>query len=134
MNEDNDFELPFNVMAVLQQRLAQKTTSASSRQSSDGRAIIDPYQLMLQRREHQPIGNNDYPIQSWPEEDVKQLEDFCRERGIFGFNAGNMNPLTALHFLKKKLGLIDDFPTSENSNSNSNYPYTENKKRQILLS
>ena len=137
MNEENNNpnsripELDF--MAALQQRIAQKKVQSTTSQSPYPTGPFDPHQLMVNRRQ-QNSGeiSADYPVQNWPVEDIKKLEDFCRKHGILGFNCGNMSPLAALGFLKQKLGVIDDFPKTEGYGPN--YPYTEAMKKRILLS
>jgi hypothetical protein len=132
MNETSPI-VEFDFMAELQSRIAQKKAQTQSAGSPTGKAAVDPYQLMMNRRQ-QNAGeiSGDYPVQNWPEADVKKLQDFCEKRGIFGFNAGNMNPIAALALLKQKLGVVDEFPKTEGYGPN--YPYTEALKKRILLS
>jgi hypothetical protein len=118
----------FDAMVILQQRLAQKGSS----NSSPSKGEFDPYQMMVKKKEVN-AGNiaDDTPTQSWPEEDIKKLEDFCKKMGIIGFNCGKMSPLAALAFLKQKLGILDETPKSEGYGPN--YPYTEAIKKKMLL-
>jgi len=120
----------FDIMAALHQRLASKATETSSTRSSTGKTVIDPYQMMLARKKQ----NKEEvlsPVQTWPEEDVKKLEEFCRQHGILGFNCGSMSPLAALAFLKQKLGIVDT--PSQTEGYGPNYPYTEALKKRMIL-
>ena len=130
MNENDDFQISFDVMAALHQRLASKATETSSTRAPKGKTVIDPYQMMLARKE-QNTEEVLAPIQNWPEADIKTLEDFCRQHGIIGFNCGTMNPLAALALLKQKLGIVDT--PSQTESYGPNYPYTEALKKRTLL-
>jgi len=117
--------------SMLQQRIADKTCNLNGQLRSP-KPKLDPYALMVSRQQ-QNKGESaiDSPVQKWPDSDIKRLEEFCREHGIIGFNAGRMNPLAALALLKQKLGLVDNSTTSEGYGPN--YPYTEAmRKKQIL--
>jgi len=106
---------------------------------------VDPYKLMLNKKRAAEAGDIDPgTIVRWPEEAVKQLEDYCAKMGILGFNCGKMHPLAALAMLKKQVGDYSDTPLEErvpegyekrgtHSGYGPNYPYTEAmKKKQIL--
>lgn len=120
----------FDVMAALHRRIAEKKAEASGAQPPSGKGTIDPYKMMLARK-----GTNAQeataPIQSWPEEDVRKLEDFCKTMGIVGFNCGNMSPLAALALLKNKLGVPEETPRTEGYGPN--YPYTVALQKKQLL-
>ncbi len=45
------------------------------------------------------------PIQEFPQEDIEELELFCRKYGILGFNCGRMHPKAALRMLKSRMGI-----------------------------
>lgn len=120
----------FDIMAALHQRLAQKKTGTTPAQSSTGQTAIDPYQMMVNRKNANAEGAL-APVQTWPEEDVKKLEEFCKKMGVVGFNCGNMNPLAALALLKNKLGVVDT-PT-KTENYGPNYPYTQAMQKKQLL-
>ena len=81
-------------------------------------AVPDPIHAMMIKRKKQQ-DNPDTPLPpslEYPNDDIKQLEDFCRQHGILGFSCGHMNPKTALRMLKGKMGVLD----SENYNKSSN--------------
>ena len=124
MSEDNDNYInripEFDAMTHLQQRMSQAKPSQTN----------DPYQLMLKRKAINS-GEIQEPTQTWPNEDVIKLEEFCRKMGILGFNCGRMSPLSALAFLKQKLGVVEDIPKTEGFGPN--YPYTEAIKKRLLL-
>lgn len=54
------------------------------------------------------------PIQEYPQEDVLELESFCKKYGILGFNFGRMNPKMALRMLKSRMGIPLEDNVSEN--------------------
>ncbi len=132
-----------DLATVLANRISQRkqlnppTTSTST-------AGFDPYQALLKKKEEETLPIDSSTIQKWPDEDLKQLEDYCQTMGIVGFQCGRMNPKAALLFLKRKFG--EDFsgiPLEErmpsgyeklgNNVNNSNYPYSiPANKKQIL--
>lgn len=118
----------FDAMALLQARLASKGTGP---QSTPLKGNIDPYRMMLDRRAEN-ASEATAPIQSWPAEDIKKLEEFCLKHGIVGFNCGRMSPAAALSLLKQKLGVFEGSPHTEGYGHN--YPYTETIRKRILLS
>jgi hypothetical protein len=118
----------FDAMFMLQQRLAQKGTTSPA----IPKGKFDPYQMMVKKKEvNTGTIVDDTPSQSWPEEDIKKLEEFCKKMGIVGFNAGNMSPLAALAFLKQKLGVVEEPPKTEGYGPN--YPYTDAMKKKMIL-
>lgn len=115
-------------VALLQQRLAQKAVTAEQTIRSEN--SFDPYQMMMDRRnqnvEQLPS------IQSYPQEDIDKLQEFCAKHGILGFNCGRMSPSAALMFLKQKMGIVDVPQPSESRGPN--YPFTQPiRKRQLLM-
>lgn len=121
----------FDAMALLQQRLAQKKTDTSTTTATP-KGPFDPHQMMVNRKRIN-AGEmiTDMPVQTWPEEDIRKLEEFCLKMGIVGFNCGRMSPLAALAFLKEKLGVVDETPRTEGFGPN--YPYTQAMQKRILL-
>jgi len=103
----------------------------------------DPYQLMLKRKAGDTAPVDPATIQTWPEEDVKALEDYCKRQGIIGF-ASRMNPKLALMQLKQQIGDYSGVPLEERvpegyekrgtpNPYSSNYPYSEAmRKKQVL--
>ena len=122
---------------LLQQRIAQKSVALPPP------GTADPYNLMLQRKKGETAPIDPATIQKWPEEDVKELEDYCRRNGIVGF-ASRMNPKLALMQLKRQVGdysevaLEDRVPEGYEKAGTANkygpnYPYSEAiRKKQIL--
>lgn len=94
----------FNAMTLLQARLASKGTGP---QSTPSKGTIDPYRMMLGRKAEN-AAEATAPVQSWPVEDIKKLEEFCLKHGIVGFNTGRLPPSVALGLLKAKLGMVDE--------------------------
>jgi hypothetical protein len=131
--EDYNAGIPeFDAMAALQQRLAQRKADATP-ESAHPRGPFDPHRLMVQRKtENAGLVAGEAPVQSWPEADIKRLEEFCRQHGIISFNCGTMSPIAALAMLKNKLGIPQDFPKTEGYGPN--YPYEQAiQKSKILL-
>jgi hypothetical protein len=103
---------------------------------------FDPHALMVKKNDVN-TGEvvDDTPTQTWPEKDVKALEDFCKQHGIMGFNCGKMSPVAAMAMLKNMLGVVDG-PLAERVPFgyeklgakpmiyNQNYPYTTMIKRK----
>ena len=134
MNENDNYETrlsDFDVISALHQKIAQRQAQGSSAQSSPSRTTIDPYEMMV-RRKQENEGEVTRPVQTWPEADVKKLEDFCAKMGILGVGCGNMNPLAVLAMLKQKLGVVDT-PTQSEGCHGPNYPYEQMVKNRILL-
>lgn len=67
---------------------------------------FDPYQLLLRRKQHEDDPTS-FPIIQHNPDDVAELEEFCKQHNIVGFNFKNMNPKAALNMLKGKIGYID---------------------------
>lgn len=65
---------------------------------------FDPVALMAKRKEQQDDPDN-IPIVNYEENDILELESFCRKNGIIGFNCGRMHPKAALRMLKMKMGI-----------------------------
>jgi hypothetical protein len=91
---------------LLQQRVAQKSVALPPP------GTADPYNLMLQRKKGEIKEIDPATIQKWPEEDVKELEDYCKRNGIVGF-ASRMNPKLALIQLKRQVGDYSGTPLEE---------------------
>lgn len=117
MNENDNYETrlsDFDVISALHQKIAQRQAQGSSAQSSPSRTTIDPYEMMV-RRKQENEGEVTRPVQTWPEADVKKLEDFCAKMGILGINCGSIPPLVILQMLKNKFGIMDETDMSKNS-------------------
>jgi hypothetical protein len=80
--------------------------------------VPDPiHAMMIKRHKQQNNGEISLPPEvKYADDDIKQLEDFCRQHGIFGFNCGSMHPRLALKMLKSKMGVVD----IENYNKSNN--------------
>ena len=68
-------------------------------------SLNDPIFQSLVRRKQQGEDTNLPPIQEFPQQDINELESFCRKYGIIGFNCGRMNPKSALRMLKSRMGV-----------------------------
>ena len=70
--------------------------------------LNDPIFQSLVRRKQQGEDTNLPPIQEFPQQDINELESFCRKYGILGFNCGRMHPRTALRMLKMRMGIPNE--------------------------
>ncbi len=87
---------------------------------------FDPHQLMVKKKLTDAGDSVDTtPKRSWPDQDIKALEDFCLKYGIVGFNCGRMSPVAALSMLKQKLGVIE--PTE------NRITYSDAMNKKMLL-
>lgn len=68
---------------------------------------FDPYQLLMRRKQMQD-NPHDFPVMQYDLKDIHELEEFCRQYNILGFNCGKMNPKAALNMLKRKVGVINE--------------------------
>jgi hypothetical protein len=66
---------------------------------------FDPHQLMVRRKQNMGSESNDVVVQEYDVNDVRELEEFCHNHGILGFNVGRMSPKSALQMLKNKMGI-----------------------------
>ena len=95
---------------------------------------FDPYKTMLMKKESD---DGSKPIDTtntikWPEEDIRKLEEFCKQYGIVGFSCGRMSPMAALALLKAKLGVVDGIP-SENVLYSAKHRYGDQFNQKTLL-
>jgi hypothetical protein len=75
---------------------------------------FDPVAMLLSKKRREqdktdalnsflpPAGTD---VNEWPENDLKELEEFCRQHGIIAFNPGRMGPRAALRMLKGRMGI-----------------------------
>ena len=71
-------------------------------------SLNDPIFQNLVRRKQQGEDANLPPIQEFPQQDINELESFCRKYGIIGFNCGRMHPKAALRMLKMRMGIPNE--------------------------
>lgn len=133
-------QLP-DINALLAQRIAARQSEASG---TPAPGTFDPYEMMIKKKRGEPIEVVQPEVQTWPEEDIQKLQDYCKKVGIVGYNCGRMHPLAALAMLKKQFGDYSDVPLEERvpegyekigtkSTNNPNYPYSQaTTKKQIL--
>ena len=75
---------------------------------------FDPYQAMLRRNQSNMPNESGYinaEITQYDPKDIRELEEFCQQYGVMGFNFGKMNPKSALRMLKGKMGIREEKPT-----------------------
>ncbi len=103
-------EWPTVPMGNLQAMMVMRQQSAPT-PSING---FDPYQAMLRRNQSNVSDESGYintEVQQYDPRDVQELEEFCQQYGIMGFNFGKMNPKSALRMLKGKMGIREEKPT-----------------------
>ena len=67
---------------------------------------FDPTRLFNKKSaEDKPLGFQPDNVQEYSPEEIKELEDYCKQRGIIGVNFGGMSPQTVLNMLKGKTGI-----------------------------
>ena len=140
-------EMP-GIGQILQQRLAAKGMTSGPLPPP---GTVDPYEVMMARKRAALSGEpanqpGPPPVQKWPEEDVKALEDYCAKMGIVGL-ATRMNPKIALMQLKQQMGDYSGVPLEDRipegfekigtkNTYGPNYPYSSAikavEKKQIL--
>ena len=136
-------EIP-NIGQLLQQKMAAKKASSETAIPKPG--SVDPYKLMVQKNQinRGEIAAPMSPIQQWPEEDLKELQDYCQKMGIFGFNYGTMNPKLALRQLKQQVGDMSDVSLENRipagyerkgtiSSTSPNYPFSKPQPQKKSL-
>jgi len=74
---------------------------------------FDPVALMVKRKQQQDNPEN-ISVINYDENEINELESFCRKYGILGFDCGKMNPKTALRMLKMRMGVPLEDNVSEN--------------------
>lgn len=66
---------------------------------------FDPVEFLIKRKKE----SEEIPSKiEFENEDVKELEKFCKNHGIIGLNFKNMNPRVILSMLKKNMGIRED--------------------------
>jgi hypothetical protein len=141
--ESLNSRIPDFSSVLLQRAMAKKNDINSTALSPPG--TIDPYTLLLKKKQAETAEVDPKTIVKWPDESHKKLQDYCAKMGIVGFSAGLMNPIAALAMLKKQFGedytdvpLENRIPAGyEKSGTHSgygpNYPYSQAiSKKQIL--
>jgi hypothetical protein len=74
-----------------------------SQQSFMKQPSFDPLEMMIKRKQEME-STGSFKVEQYNEDDVKELEEFCKKFGIIGFNCGRMSPKAALMMLKGKVG------------------------------
>jgi hypothetical protein len=65
---------------------------------------------MLRRNQSNMPNESGYinaEITQYDLKDIQELEEFCQQYGVMGFNFGKMNPKSALRMLKNKMGVVE---------------------------
>ena len=91
--------------------VTQLLLKTSQRPCSSQVPNFDPHAMLVKRK--QQIDNGDLPPVSQIDADaIYELQTFCQQHGIVGFNFGRMNPTAALKMLKARMG-IKETPTPQ---------------------
>jgi len=109
---------------------------------------FDPHAMMIKKNqvEKGEIAPDTTPEVKWPEDQVKALEDFCKQYGIIGFKS-KLSPAVSLAFLKRKIGGFEDVPLSERvpygyersggtptpNRYNPSFPYSRLEDKRVIL-
>jgi len=105
-NQAEQLHFEFSEYPEMPNTFGQVISQRSPTVIKDG--AFDPHQLMLKKKLTDSGESVDLtPKHSWPDQDIKALEDFCKKYGLIGFNCGRMSPIAALSLLKQKMGVID---------------------------
>lgn len=132
-----------DIQNMLAARIASRNADIAGTTPPPG--TFDPYQALLKKQAPSPVTEVDpSTIQTWPEEDVKRLQDFCQRNGIVGFNSGKMSPIAALAMLKQQIGDYSNVPLEERvpegyqkagtkSTYGPNYPYEQAMQKKRIL-
>lgn len=116
--QTDDYQPTFVKMPDFNQMMAQRLNPVPPPPNASG---FDPHKVMVNKKEMESSSSpEDVNIHKWPEDDIKTLEDFCKQHGIIGFNCGRMSPIAALALLKAKLGIIDTIPVEQRYSSEIN--------------
>lgn len=106
----DEFESLNSRMPDLQSALAARI-AARSQPTEAVPGKIDPYQMMMNRKNG--VEPELPPVQNYPEEDIKALQDYCQKIGVVGFGFGKMHPRAALAMLKKQFGEFSNTPLED---------------------
>jgi len=89
--------------------LSRMATLNSIYRQNDSKPVsgFDPYQTLMRRKQMQD-NSQDLPVMEYDPRDVEELEEFCRNHNILGFNFGKMAPKAALQMLKRKVGVVSE--------------------------
>jgi hypothetical protein len=68
---------------------------------------FDPCQMLVNKKKQRDSGEMP-PIKQIDPDDLFELEEFCKNNGIVGFNCGFMNPRAALKMLKSRMGIKEE--------------------------
>ena len=74
---------------------------------------FDPAKLFSKKNiDDKPLGFQPDNIKEYSQEDIQELEEYCKQRGIIGVNFGGMSPKTVLNMLRGKTGIPTEGKTS----------------------
>lgn len=104
MNEPDEYPLINSKLPDFESMLYTRASKSSGINTAP-KTVIDPYKMMVNKKENEslPINTSEEVVQ-WPENDLKLLKDYCQKMGIVGFSCGKMHPIAALAMLRQRLG------------------------------
>jgi len=74
-----------------------------------GSLNYDPiHALFIKKKQMEKDGEIDLTPKHYNEDDMYELESFCKKYGIVGANFGNMSPKSTLKMLKSKMGIVEE--------------------------
>ena len=100
MNEFDEYPTIGSQNLLLRQMQTQNVMISPSN-------AFDPYQALLKRKQ-KGEDTTLSPVQEFDPNDLFELQEFCKQHGIFGFNMGRMNPKAALKMLKARIGIKEN--------------------------
>jgi hypothetical protein len=68
---------------------------------------FDPLKAFKKRKQEdeQPLGFTPDNVIEYNQDDIRELEEYCKSRGIIGVGFGKMSPKSILNMLKNKNGI-----------------------------
>lgn len=70
---------------------------------SDINSLLRGRSFGMSKMDEKPYEMNP-PIPEYNEDDMKELQEYCQQRGILGVNFGGRNPKAVLQMLKARMG------------------------------
>lgn len=75
---------------------------------------FDPTKLFSKKNiGDKPLGFQPDNVREYSPEEIQELEQYCKQRGIIGVNFGGMSPKTVLNMLKGKTGIPTEGRTTD---------------------
>jgi hypothetical protein len=66
---------------------------------------FDPHKMFVKKSgDVEPLGFQPKNVPQYSDEEIRELEEYCKSRGIIGVNFGSMSPRSVLNMLREKNG------------------------------